>query len=87
MNGEIFKIWFGEKLIPNLPKNRKTLIALDNAKYHCKLMKKKPSMKIRKNGMIEFIKKHNIIPGPIQTKPVLLSLIGEANVPKPYIAC
>ena len=85
MNGEIFKSWFGDKLIPNLLKNRKTLIALDNAKYHCRLIEKTPSMKIRKNGMIEFIKKHNIIPGPIQTKPVLLSLIREATVPTPYI--
>ena len=36
---------------------------------------------MRKNGMIEFMKKHNItIPEPIPKKRVFLSLIGETNV-------
>ena len=49
-------------------------------------MEKTPSMKMGKNGMIEFMKKHNItILEPIPTKPVLPSLIREANVPKQYI--
>ena len=41
MNSEVFESWFGDKLIPNLPKDRKTLIILDNAKYYCRLMGKK----------------------------------------------
>ena len=41
---------------------------------------------MRKNGMIEFMKKHNIIiPEPIPEKRVFLSLIGEANVRKQYV--
>ena len=48
-------------------------------------MEKAPSMKMRKNGVIEFMKNHNIIPEPIPTKLVLLGLIREANVPKQYI--
>ena len=49
-------------------------------------MEKTPSTKMRKNGMLEFMKKHNVdIPEPMPTKPVLLSLIREANVPKQYI--
>ena len=36
--------------------------------------------------MIEVMKKHNTtIPEPIPAKPLLLSLVGEANVPKQYI--
>ena len=86
MNSEVYESWFGDKLIPNLPKDRKTLIALDNGKYHRRLMEKTPSMKMRKNGMIEFMKKHNIVRAePTTTKAVLLSLIREANVPKQYI--
>ena len=86
MSYEVFESWFGDKFIPNLPKDRKTLIVQDNAKYHCWLMGKTPSMKIRKNGMTEFMKKHNFnIPEPIPTKPVLVSLIREAHVPKQYI--
>ena len=57
----MFESWFGEKLIPYLPKDRKKLIVLGNTKYHCRLMEKKtPSMKMRKNYMIEFMKKQNI---------------------------
>ena len=41
-------------------------------------MEKTPSVKMRKNCMIEFMKERNItIPEPILTKPVLLSLIRE----------
>ena len=83
VNSEVFESWFGDKLIPNLPKGRNTLIALGNTKYHCRLMEKKPSMKFTKNSMIAFMKKRNItILEPIPTKPVLLSLIREANAPK-----
>lgn len=55
MSSEVFKSWFGNKLIPSLPKDRKTMIVLDNAKYQCRLMEKTPSLKVRKNGMIEFM--------------------------------
>ena len=86
MSSEVFKSWFGNKLIPSLPKDRKTMIVLDNAKYQCRLMEKTPSLKVRKNGMIEFMRKHNSTrPEPIPPKPVLLSFIREANVWKLYI--
>ena len=42
MNSDISKIWFHDKLIPNIYKDRKTLIVLDNATYHCRLMGKTP---------------------------------------------
>ena len=42
MNSDISKIWFRDKLIPNIYKDRKTLIVLDNATYHCRLMGKTP---------------------------------------------
>ena len=49
-------------------------------------MKKAPSMKVRKYGMTEFMKKHNVTkPERVPTKPVLLSLIREANVLKKYL--
>ena len=40
MNREVFKNWLGDKFIPNILKERKTLIVLDNAKNHCRLMEK-----------------------------------------------
>ena len=76
MNGEVFESWFGNKLIPNLLSDRKTLTMLDNAKYYCRLIQKTPSVNMRKKITIQ---------EPIPTKPVLLSLIREANVPEQYI--
>ena len=42
MNCHVFQSWFGGKLIPNFPKGRKTLLVIDNAIYHCRLMEKTP---------------------------------------------
>ena len=43
-------------------------------------------MKMRKNGVTQFVKKHNITKlEPIPTKPVLLCLITEENILKQYI--
>ena len=60
-------------------------------------MKKAPSMKMRKYGMTEFMKKHNVTksegiptkPQPYQrskySKEISHSLIKEANVLKKYL--
>ena len=43
-------------------------------------------MKMRKNGVTQFMKKQNITKlEPIPTKPVLLRLITEENILKQYI--
>lgn len=34
MDEDLFEKWFEEMLIPNLPKNKKNVIILDNASYH-----------------------------------------------------
>ena len=83
MNNDVFETWFDNKLLPNLPGDRNTLIELGNAKFYCRLVGKTPAVKMRKNGLIEFMKKYNItIPEPVPTKPILLSLIKEADVSK-----
>ena len=49
-------------------------------------MEKTPSMNMRKNEMIDFMKKYSIrIPEPVPIKPVLLSLIKAANIQKQCI--
>ena len=40
MNGKAFKDWFGNVLLPNLPKERNVVIVMDNAKYHSRLVKR-----------------------------------------------
>ena len=61
---------------------------MDNAKYHCGLIEKAPTMNIKKDKMIAFTSKHHIeIPNPIPTKSVLLEkiLIIFKNIEKQYV--
>ena len=44
MNAELFERWFVNTLIPNLPKDRKVAIVMDNAKYHSRLIEESPTM-------------------------------------------
>ena len=49
------------------------------------MLKKTPTMNMKKN-MIEFMINHDIeIPDPLPTKPVLLQKIREANISKQFI--
>ena len=41
MNAEVFERCFANTLIPNLQKNRKIVIAMDNAKYYSRLVELK----------------------------------------------
>ena len=60
-------------LLLKLVKERNVVIVMDYATYHTRLVKKTPSMNIKKNDMIKFGVKHNKdIPTPIPRKPVLL---------------
>lgn len=34
MDGDLFEKWFENNLLPNLPKNKKNVIVMDNASYH-----------------------------------------------------
>ena len=83
MNAEIFKRWFANTLITNLPKDRKVVFMMVNAKYHSRLVDKSPTMNMRKNDMISYMIEHRIeIPSPLTVKPVLLQKIHVANIPK-----
>ena len=86
MNGHVFEDWFQNTLLPNLPKDRKVVIVMDNAKYHSRLLEKNATMAMRKDEMIEFMKRHDIdIPTPLPTKPVLLEKVHEKNIKSEYI--
>lgn len=86
MNGEVFEDWFEKSLLQNLPKDKKCVIVMDNAKYHSRLVEKTPSMKMKKSEMLAFIEKHKVkIPTAKATKPILLAAIREANIPKEFV--
>ena len=62
MNAEVFERWFANRFTPDLPKDRKVVVVLDNAKYHSRLVEK-----------ISNLIKHRIeIPLPLPVKSLLL---------------
>ena len=86
MNAKVFERWFANTLISNIPKDRKFVIVMDNAKYHSRPVEKSPTMKMRKNVMISYMIKHHIeIPSLLPAKPALLQKILEANIPNKYV--
>ena len=60
MNGKVFENWFQSNLLPNLPKEKKVVIVLDNSKYHNRYVEKTPTMNMEKNDTIAFMINHGI---------------------------
>ena len=80
--------WFENTLTVNLPKERKVVVVMDSAKYHCRFIAKAPTMKMKKGEVIAAMSKHDIeISNPIPTKSVLLEkiLIILKNIVKQYV--
>ena len=60
MNAEVFERQFANRFTPDLPKDRKVVIVMDNARYHSRLVEK-----------ISYLIKHRIeipLPIPVKTK-------------------
>ena len=88
MSGIVFEDWFENTLTANLPKERKVVVVIDSAKYHCRFIEKAPTINMKKAEMIAVMLKHDTeIPNPIPTKPVLLEkiLINFKNIEKQYV--
>jgi len=58
MNHETFYKWFNEQLLNNLEKP--SIIVMDNASYHSKILDKAPTMSSTNNDMKIWLKDHNI---------------------------
>jgi hypothetical protein len=70
MNSTLFETWFQQQLIPHLPPN--SVIVMDSASYHSKLVYKKPSKATKKQEIIDFMITNNInIPDGKITKDTL----------------
>ena len=62
MNAEAFERQFANRFTPDLPKDRKVVIVMDNARYHSRLVEK-----------ISYLIKHRIEnPLPLLVKSLLL---------------
>ena len=76
MSGIVFENWFENTLTANLPKERKVVVVMDSAKYHCRFIEKAPTMNMKKGEMIAVMSKQDIeIPNLISTKSALLEKI------------
>jgi transposase len=83
MNSTLFETWFQQQLLPHLPPN--SVIVMDNARYHSKLVYKKPSKATKKQEIIDFMITNNInIPDGKITKDTLLQVINNLEIPRQY---
>ena len=87
MNGNVFERWFQERLLPNLPP--KSVIIMDNAKYHSRIHNKIPTMANLKQELVDFLKAKGVaVPEPpekVPTKMVLIEWIKCLNIKNEYI--
>lgn len=79
MNAENFEKWIKNDLLPNL--KRPSLIIIDNASYHSRLLETWPNSGWKKEAMIKWLEDKNIAFPESATKKVLWGLIG--HIPKP----
>ncbi|XP_075225733.1 uncharacterized protein LOC142326885 [Lycorma delicatula] len=60
MNMSNYMKWISETLLPNLPKEPKSILVIDNVSYRNVLTEKTPTSNITKNGMISWLKQKGI---------------------------
>ena len=77
MNILHFMEWFREKLLPNCPP--RSVIVLDNAKYHNAVVEKIPTKSSRKQDMLDWLAKHKIRHEKKMLKAELYFLIWATN--------
>ncbi|XP_046677305.1 uncharacterized protein LOC124365374 [Homalodisca vitripennis] len=79
MNHKVFFKWFQDAVLPNL--TRPSLIVMDNAKYHSKVVDKPPNSSSRKDEIIEWLNNHDIQYEKAMLKAELLEII-QRNKPQ-----
>jgi predicted O-methyltransferase YrrM len=75
MNADSFKDWFVNRFL-NLLKEG-TVIIMDNASYHSRVINRLPSTNSRKQDIQEWLHKNNISYQPYETKSELLQTVNQ----------
>ena len=84
MNRDLFKKWFTEMLLPNIPKN--SLIIMDNAPYHNTLSENSPPTPMSaKQKIIEWLEQNKIYCRGDCLKPELVEILRKI-APEPIYA-
>ena len=84
MNWDLFKKWFSEMLLPNIPKS--SLIIMDNASYHNTLSEHSPPTPLcSKARIVEWLEQNKIYCRRDCLKPELVEILGRL-APEPTYA-
>ncbi len=84
MNWELFKKWFSEMLLPNIPKS--SIIIMDNASYHNTLSDHSPpTPQCSKARIVEWLEQNKIYCRRDCLKPELVEVLGKL-APEPTYA-
>lgn len=83
MDSSTFEKWVAEQLIPNL--EQPSLILLDNASYHSRVIDKNPTNSWKKNEIKEWLLKHNIAFPPASLKIDLLTISKAHKIPNRFV--
>lgn len=75
MDGDCFKEWFLNQLLPNIPPN--SVIIMDNAPYHSVQLNKAPTTATRKADIISWLQSNAISYSDDMLKTELLSIVKE----------
>lgn len=75
MNAENFEKWIQEHLLPNIPPQ--SVIVLDNAPYHSKILDKVPTRYSTKPTMLAWLQKNNIVHDSRSRKADLIEIINQ----------
>ncbi|XP_066970876.1 uncharacterized protein [Macrobrachium rosenbergii] len=73
MNYMCFHDWFQTQLLPNIPAH--SLIIMDNASYHSKMLNKAPTSSSKKCEIIQWLTENSINHDPSHNKHELLDLV------------
>lgn len=83
MNSESFEKWLKEMLIPNL--QEPSLVIMDNASYHSRVIEKQPSSQWNKADIAQWLNQNNIPFPQTSLKSQLLAIAKENKKPKKYV--
>lgn len=82
MNHQCFRKWFEYQLLPNI--DERSLIIMDNASYHSRILNKAPRSSNRKSDIIHWLTLNNIRHDPSLTKSKLLEICKENKTRERY---
>lgn len=83
MNADVFEEWFQNSLIPQLEPG--SVIVLDNAPYHSRLVEKVPNTSSCKDEIRNFLHKNDLYFEENYSKKQLLEVLSTKNFPKKYV--